>query len=45
MHTYLFMMGVHSFDRANSTEVDSSSEKMLKLNQVNANDSQFALAA
>jgi hypothetical protein len=38
-------MGVHSFDRANSTEVDNSSEKMLKLNQVNANDSQFALAA
>jgi len=38
-------MGVHSFDRANSTEVDNPSEKMLKLNQVNANVSQFALAA
>lgn len=37
--------GVLGFDRVNSTEVDNSSEKMLKLNNVNANDEMFALAA
>jgi len=29
----ILLMGLHSFDRANSTEVDNSSEKMLKLKQ------------
>jgi hypothetical protein len=37
--------GVLGFDRVTSTEVDNSSEKMLKLNNVNANDEMFALAA
>jgi hypothetical protein len=37
--------GALVFDRATSTEVDNLSEKTLKLNKVNANDSQFALAA
>jgi hypothetical protein len=39
------MMGLHSFDRAKSNRVDSTSGVDVKSKNVNANDEQFALAA